>query len=162
MKISLNRIFLKFNFTYRDRKLAPYLNNKDFCSRPQKTTKSIKAKFITLNPRNFKTRNIFIVGNILSRRFRRCRIRICNNPKFSFLKGGGGGCESLTRKIPIEGVGMGLPLGPTLANIFMCHFETLWINSCPAQFKPVVYKRYIDDTFILFRNPTHSQLFSTT
>ena len=59
----------------------------------------------------------------------------------------------------IDGVGMGLPLGPTLANIFMCHFETQWINSCPTEFKPVAYKRYVDDTFILFSQPSHAQLF---
>ena len=36
-----------------------------------------------------------------------------------------------------EGVGMGLPLGPTFANIFMCHYEKIWLASCPPQFAPV-------------------------
>ena len=54
---------------------------------------------------------------------------------------------------------MGLPLGPTLANIFMCDFESKWISTCPQNFKPVVYKRYIDDTFILFRDPSHASPF---
>ena len=54
---------------------------------------------------------------------------------------------------------MGLPLGPTLANIFMCNFESLWLSSCPPEFKPVVYRRYVDDTFVLFRHPSHAPLF---
>ena len=37
----------------------------------------------------------------------------------------------------IEGLGMGLPLGPTFANIFMCFNELIWISHCPASFKPI-------------------------
>ena len=58
-----------------------------------------------------------------------------------------------------EGVGMGLPLGPTFANIFMCDFERKHISSCPSDFKPIFYKRYVDDTFILFRDPSHAPIF---
>ena len=54
---------------------------------------------------------------------------------------------------------MGLPLGPTLANIFMCHHEDLWLSSCPAEFKPLLYRRYIDDCFVLFRNREQSVQF---
>ena len=50
----------------------------------------------------------------------------------------------------IDGVSMGSPLGPTLANVFMCHYETEWLNKCPKQFKPVFYKRYVDDIITLF------------
>ena len=46
---------------------------------------------------------------------------------------------------------MGSPLGPTLANVFMCHFENIWLENCPAYFKPIVYRRFVDDTFLLFR-----------
>ena len=38
----------------------------------------------------------------------------------------------------IDGVAMGSPLGPTLANAFLCHYEKIWLNECPSQFKPVV------------------------
>ena len=31
----------------------------------------------------------------------------------------------------IDGVAMGSPLGPTLANIFMCHHEESWLSQCP-------------------------------
>ena len=47
----------------------------------------------------------------------------------------------------IDGVAMGSPLGPTLANAFLCHYEKIWLNECPSQFKPVVYRRYVDDIF---------------
>ena len=50
----------------------------------------------------------------------------------------------------IDGVAMGSPLGPTLANIFLCYHETTWLKNCPKSFKPVYYKRYVDDIFVLF------------
>jgi hypothetical protein len=54
---------------------------------------------------------------------------------------------------------MGLPLDPTFANIFMCHHEKSWLSKCPPDFSPVFYQRYVDDTFILFRDPSHAPLF---
>ena len=39
-----------------------------------------------------------------------------------------------------NGIAMVFPLGPILANVFMCHFEI----------KPIVYRRFVDDTFLLF------------
>ena len=41
----------------------------------------------------------------------------------------------------IDGAAMGSPLGPTLAKAFLCHYEKIWINEYPSQFKPAVYKR---------------------
>ena len=55
----------------------------------------------------------------------------------------------------IEGLGMGLPLGPSFANIFMCFHEKEWLNDCPEEFKPVFYRRYVDDTFMLFKDKSH-------
>ena len=49
-----------------------------------------------------------------------------------------------------DGIAMGSPLGPTLANVFMCHFENIWLENCPSHFKPIVYRRFVDDTFLLF------------
>ena len=50
---------------------------------------------------------------------------------------------------------MGTPLGPTLANVFLCYHEKGWPQNCPSEFKPVIYRRYVDDTFLLFaRNIT--------
>ena len=58
-----------------------------------------------------------------------------------------------------EGMGMGSPLGPTFANIFMCNFEERWLNACPLEFKPLQYYRYIDDTFLLFNREHHAEAF---
>ena len=59
----------------------------------------------------------------------------------------------------IDGVAMGSPLGPALANIFMANFEKIWLNACPVEFKPRFYRRYVDDIFVLFSEPRHVDLF---
>ena len=57
------------------------------------------------------------------------------------------------------GVAMGSPLGPTLTNAFMCHFENIWSENCQSYFKPIVYKRFVDDTFLLFKSKYHIEKF---
>ena len=52
------------------------------------------------------------------------------------------------------------PLGPSLANAFLAHYEQIWFNDCPDEFKPVYYKRYVDDLFVLFRSPPHLEKFN--
>ena len=37
----------------------------------------------------------------------------------------------------IDAVAMGSPLGPTLANTFLCYHERNWLKDCPKDFKPV-------------------------
>ena len=54
---------------------------------------------------------------------------------------------------------MGSTLESTLANVFLCHHEKKWLNDCPNNFKPVFYKRYVDDIFVLFKKSEHVQLF---
>ena len=51
-----------------------------------------------------------------------------------------------------DGVAIGSPLGPTLPNIFLRLHEILWPEKCPPEFRPVIYKRYVDKTFLLFQN----------
>ena len=44
----------------------------------------------------------------------------------------------------------------------MCHHEKKdWLqnNYCSLNFKPLFYKRYIDDTFLLFTNEQHAHMF---
>lgn len=53
-----------------------------------------------------------------------------------------------------EGVAMSSPLAP-LANIFMYHYEKIWLQDCPTSFKPCKYFRYLDDTLLLFRSSEH-------
>ena len=48
---------------------------------------------------------------------------------------------------------------PTLANIFLGHYEKLWPDNCPPEFKPVMYRRYVDDTFILCKRKEDAKKF---
>ena len=41
----------------------------------------------------------------------------------------------------------------------MCHLEEQFLDQCPNNFKPVFYKRYVDDTFVLFKDNSHAALF---
>ena len=50
------------------------------------------------------------------------------------------------------GVAMGTPLAPTLANIFMTNLEEHFLQT--QQHQPLVYKRYIDDIFIIWTHGT--------
>ena len=53
----------------------------------------------------------------------------------------------------------GSPMGPTLAKAFLCHYRKEWLDNCLIHFKPMIYKRYIDNIFILFPSKEHLQLF---
>ena len=59
----------------------------------------------------------------------------------------------------IDGVAMGGPLGPFFANIFMSFHEKSWLCNCPSTFKPLLYRHYVDDFFLLFRSLDHVPLF---
>lgn len=49
----------------------------------------------------------------------------------------------------IDGVAMGSPLAPTLANLFMAQLESQWHSE---RFSPQYYYRYVDDVFCVFQN----------
>ena len=55
-----------------------------------------------------------------------------------------------------DGVALGSPLGPTLANIFVGYQEIkLFFNVK----KPLIYCRYVDDTFVVFENEDDCEKF---
>ena len=54
---------------------------------------------------------------------------------------------------------MGSPLGLTMANVFLSFYEMKWIEQCPNEFKPVFYRRYVDDIFVLFESAEHLSKF---
>ena len=56
-----------------------------------------------------------------------------------------------------DGVAMGSPLAPTLASIFLMNFEKAFSNN--SNFMPRIYKRYVDDTFMVFENSDHIDQF---
>ena len=55
----------------------------------------------------------------------------------------------------IDDVAMGSPLGFYLANIFICALEQKLLDKCPPEFKPILYRRYVDDTFCIFVISSH-------
>ena len=59
----------------------------------------------------------------------------------------------------IHGGTMGSPLGPLFANFFMSFHEKSWLHNCLSSFKPLLYRRYVDDCFLLFRSLDHMPLF---
>ena len=60
----------------------------------------------------------------------------------------------------VDGVAMGSPLGHSLTNPFLIHNEQIWLNDCLNEFKPVYYKRHVDDIFVLFQSPHHLEKFN--
>ena len=54
-----------------------------------------------------------------------------------------------------DGVAMGSPLGPALANAFLAHHETIWLEECPLSYAPIFFARYVDDIFVLVRSNEH-------
>ena len=54
--------------------------------------------------------------------------------------------------VQVDGVAMGSPLGPILANIFLSHHEENWLNKCSIKFKTSFYRRCVDDIFVLFES----------
>ena len=57
-----------------------------------------------------------------------------------------------------DGVTMGSPLGLTLANAFLVHFEKNWLQNCPPDLEPYYYQRYVY-IFLLFTPPKHLEAF---
>ena len=57
----------------------------------------------------------------------------------------------------IDGVAMGSPLAPVLANLFMGHHEMKWPDTFPSEI--LFYQRYVDDTFCLFHTESDALLF---
>ena len=60
----------------------------------------------------------------------------------------------------VDGVAMGSSLSPSVVYAFLAHYEQIWLNDCPDEFKSVYYKRYVDDIFVLFRPSHHHEKFN--
>ena len=59
----------------------------------------------------------------------------------------------------INSVAMGSPLGPILANAFLVYHEKNWLEHCPVEYRPLYYRRYVDDIFVLFNSAEHLKRF---
>ena len=51
-----------------------------------------------------------------------------------------------------DSVVTGSPLRPTMANVFSSFYKMKWLEQCPSKFKPVFYRRYVNDIFVLFES----------
>ena len=49
---------------------------------------------------------------------------------------------------------MGSPLGPTLANVFLCFYERKWLEKCTLELKPV-FCRCVYNIFVLLKSTDH-------
>ena len=54
----------------------------------------------------------------------------------------------------LDGVAMASPLDPTVANLFLCYHEKRWLDKCAEEFKPVLYRQYVDDICTLQKRRT--------
>ena len=54
---------------------------------------------------------------------------------------------------------MASPLWPTLVNVFLCYHDNIWLQNCPSEFKIVIYRGYVDDTFLFFCLKHYIQIF---
>ena len=55
--------------------------------------------------------------------------------------------------VQIDGVSMGSPLGPTFADFYMSYVENSILSNKTFTPNPTQYYRYVDDTFVLFKDP---------
>ena len=51
----------------------------------------------------------------------------------------------------VDGVTMGGPLGPNIANFCLAHLESRLLTDPDIDVKPALYLRYVDDLFCVFR-----------
>ena len=59
-----------------------------------------------------------------------------------------------------EGAAMGSPVSAVVANLYMENFEEQALEACPDECAPRVWKRYVDDTFIVTQRSTANDLLS--
>ena len=55
----------------------------------------------------------------------------------------------------LDGVVMGSPLGPALANAFLYHHKRKWLRECPVAYAPIFYKRHVDEIFVQLNSESH-------
>ena len=55
----------------------------------------------------------------------------------------------------IDSIAMGSPLSLTFANAFLCHFEKQWLSEYSPVISPKVFKRYVDEIFVMFLCQSH-------
>ena len=59
----------------------------------------------------------------------------------------------------IDGGAMGSSPGPTLADASLFYHEKNWYEHCPLEYRPLYYRGYVDDIFLLFNSAEHLKRF---
>ena len=97
----------------------------------------------------FQDKNIF--HGLNRKEFRRLLNICCHDCVFSF--------NNFFYK-QVDGIAMGSPLAPLLADIFMNHLCETSVANSTYEFLPRIFYRYVDDTFVIFRKFEHIFLFN--
>ena len=52
-------------------------------------------------------------------------------------------------------------VGLSESGLGVCYLNNgeIWINDCPSRFKPLIYRRYVDDCFAIFQDRSHAHKF---
>ena len=58
-----------------------------------------------------------------------------------------------------DSVAMGSLLEPNMANAFLSFHKIKWLEQCPKECKPVLYRRYVEYIFLLFELAEHLSKF---
>ena len=59
----------------------------------------------------------------------------------------------------MDGVAMGSLLGPTSTDAFLVYHKKNWLEHCLLEYRPLYYRRYVDDIFFLFNSAEHLKRF---
>ena len=113
-----------------------------FTNIPIKETVDIAVELVFQNGNTFR--------DMARKDFRRM-LEICTEDNHFLFNG-----EHYTQ---FEGFAMGNPLSATMANLFLSYHEQNWLRECPLDYKPLLYKRYVDDCFLVFKKESHAQRF---
>ena len=49
--------------------------------------------------------------------------------------------------------------GPLFANTFVSFYEKSWLHNCPSVFKSLLYRRSVDNCYLLFKSLNHVPVF---
>ena len=90
-----------------------------------------------------------IVKNLSKSDFRNVLVLTTNQSYFFF------DCDLYKQT---DGVAMGSPLGPSLANAFLSHHEKAWLEDCPIEFRHCIIEDMLN-VFVLFTSLGHLPFF---
>ena len=97
-----------------------------------------------------KSTNSIFKGSKITKNILRKMLNLCSQSVFLY-----------NNKVykQIDGVAMGSPLAPLLANWFVASKEQKLLSTLTSEKKPIFYARYVDDIFVLMENNNHLNTF---